>query len=68
MDNIYIRNDSAGNTKADKEKFTEKIDGATATIMGLDRAIRCGNDVSALEIMAIRKYHLQARQIYHVRD
>ena len=24
-----------------------KIDGAIATIMGLDRAIRCGNDVSA---------------------
>ena len=23
-----------------KEKFTEKIDGAVATIMGLDRAIR----------------------------
>ena len=29
---------------ADKEKSTEKIDGAIATIMGLDRAIRCGND------------------------
>ena len=47
MDNIYIRNDPAGNIKADKEKSTEKIDGAIATIMGLDRAIRCGNDVSA---------------------
>ena len=29
--------------KADKEKSTEKIDGAIATIMALDRAIRCGN-------------------------
>lgn len=47
MDNIYIRNDSEGNIKADKEKYTEKIDGAIATIMGLDRAIRCGNDVTA---------------------
>ena len=28
----------------DKEKSTEKIDGAVATIMALDRAIRCGND------------------------
>lgn len=28
-------------------KSTEKIDGAIATIMGLDRAIRCGNDVNA---------------------
>ncbi len=45
MDNIYIRTDPAGNIKADKEKSTEKIDGAIATIMGLDRAIRCGNEV-----------------------
>ena len=47
MDNIYIRTDPAGNIKADKEKSTEKIDGAIATIMGLDRAIRCGNDTGA---------------------
>ena len=40
MDNIYIRTDPAGNIKADKEKSTEKIDGAIATIMALDRAIR----------------------------
>ena len=44
MDNIFIRTDPAGNIKADKEKSTEKIDGVIATIMGLDRAIRCGND------------------------
>ena len=44
MDNIFIRTDPAGNIKADKEKSTEKIDGAVATIMALDRAIRCGND------------------------
>ena len=43
MDNIFIRTDPAGNIKADKEKSTEKIDGAIATIIGLDRAIRCGN-------------------------
>lgn len=47
MDNIYVRTDPAGNIKADKEKSTEKIDGAIATIMALDRAIRCGNDTSA---------------------
>ena len=47
MDNIFIRTDPAGNIKADKEKSTEKIDGAIATIMALDRAIRCGNDTSA---------------------
>ena len=47
MDNIYIRTDPAGNIKADKEKSTEKIDGAVATIMALDRAIRCGNNNGA---------------------
>lgn len=47
MDNIYIRTDPAGNIKTDKEKSTEKIDGAVATIMALDRAIRCGNDHGA---------------------
>lgn len=47
MDNIFIRTDPAGNIKADKEKSTEKIDGAIATIMGLDRAIRCENDTGA---------------------
>jgi phage terminase large subunit-like protein len=45
MDNIFIRTDPAGNIKPDKQKSTEKIDGAVATIMALDRAIRCGNEV-----------------------
>ena len=44
MDNIFIRTDPAGNIKADKAKSTEKIDGAIALIMALDRAIRCGNE------------------------
>ena len=46
MDNIYIRIDPARNIKPDKEKSTEKIDGAVAPVMALDRAIRCGNDTS----------------------
>lgn len=46
MDNIFICTDPAGNIKADKARSTEKIDGAIAMIMALDRAIRCGNDVS----------------------
>ena len=44
MDNVCARTDPAGNIKMDKEKSTEKIDGAVATVMALDRAIRCGND------------------------
>jgi len=42
MDNIHVRTDPAGNIKPDKEKSTEKIDGAVATIMALDRALRGG--------------------------
>jgi phage terminase large subunit-like protein len=45
MDNIFVRTDPAGNIKPDKEKSSEKIDGAVATIMALDRALRNeGND------------------------
>ena len=43
MDSIFIRTNPAGNIKPDKEKSTEKIDGVVATIMGLDRAIKCGS-------------------------
>ena len=39
LDNIYVKTDSAGNIKPDKEKSTERIDGAVALIMALDRAI-----------------------------
>jgi phage terminase large subunit-like protein len=44
MDNIFVRTDPAGNIKADKEKSTERIDGAVATIMALDRALRNQGD------------------------
>lgn len=40
MDNVFVRQDPVGNIKMDKEKSTEKIDGAVATVMALDRAIR----------------------------
>lgn len=40
MDNIFVRTDPAGNIKVDKEKSTERIDGAVALIMALDRALR----------------------------
>lgn len=42
MDNIFVRTDPAGNIKPDKEKSTEKIDGAVAAVMALDRAVRNG--------------------------
>ena len=46
MQPLYFLITTAGNIKPGKEKSTEKIDGAVATIMALDRAIRCGNDTT----------------------
>lgn len=48
MDNIFVRTDPAGNIKPDKEKSTEKIDGAVATVMALDRAIRNGGSAGSV--------------------
>ena len=31
MDNVYVRQDPAGNIKMDKEKSTEKIDAAVSS-------------------------------------
>jgi phage terminase large subunit-like protein len=47
--NMVVRQDPAGNLKPDKGKSTEKIDGMVALIMGLDRAMRHGNQVSVYE-------------------
>jgi len=49
MDNIYVKTDPAGNIKPDKEKSTEKIDGAVALIMALDRLIRNENKESVYD-------------------
>lgn len=49
MDNIHVRTDPAGNIKPDKQKSTEKIDGAVAMIMALDRAIRNENKESVYD-------------------
>ncbi len=43
MDNAFVRTDPAGNLKIDKEKSTEKVDGAVALVMGLDRAMKNQN-------------------------
>ncbi len=40
MDNIVVKEDEAGNIKPDKKKATERIDGAIAAIMALDRATK----------------------------
>ena len=43
MDNAFVRTDPAGNLKIDKEKSTEKVDGAIALVMALDRAMKNQN-------------------------
>ena len=48
MDNIFVRTDPAGNIKPDKEKSTERIDGAVALVMALDRAIRNGGGAGSV--------------------
>ena len=36
IDNVYVRTDPAGNIKMDKEKSTERINGAVIAVMVLD--------------------------------
>ena len=40
FNNVFVESDAAGNIKPSKEKSSEKIDGAVASIMALDRAQR----------------------------
>ncbi len=47
MDNIFVRTDPAGYIKPDKEKSTEKIDGAVVAVMALHRAVRNGGGVDS---------------------
>ena len=49
MDNVFIRTDPAGNLKIDKQKSTEKVDGAVALVMALDRAMKNQNGASVYD-------------------
>ena len=40
IDNVFVRTDPAENIKIDKQKSTEKVDGAVALVMALDRAMK----------------------------
>ena len=62
MDNIFIRTDPAGNIKADKEKSTEKIDGAIATIMGLTVRSAVAT-IQALRFMTAGAFCLSERMV-----
>jgi phage terminase large subunit-like protein len=53
-DNMVVSTDPAGNVKPNKQKSREKIDGIVAGVMGLDRAIRNGAQLSVYENRGIR--------------
>lgn len=40
LENLCVKTDPSGNLKPDKEKSTQRIDGAVAMIMALDRALK----------------------------
>ncbi len=40
MDNVFVRTDPAGNLLFDEPETTEKVDGAVALVMALDRAMK----------------------------
>jgi phage terminase large subunit-like protein len=40
LENMVVKTDPAGNVKPDKEKSSQRIDGAVALIMALDRALK----------------------------
>jgi phage terminase large subunit-like protein len=42
ISNLRVRSDPAGNVKIDKSKSADKVDGAIAAVMSLDRALRAG--------------------------
>jgi phage terminase large subunit-like protein len=42
VDNLVVAQDPAGNLKPDKARATQRIDGAVAMIMAIDRATRHG--------------------------
>ncbi|GHU77485.1 hypothetical protein AGMMS49992_25480 [Clostridia bacterium] len=54
IDNIFIKTDPAGNIKVDKEKSTERVDGAVALIMALDRAVKRGGGNSGASVYDTR--------------
>jgi phage terminase large subunit-like protein len=64
VDSIYIKTDPAGNIKPDKEKSTEKFDGAVATIMALDRALRHTGD-AARRYMTIGEFWFFEHHSFH---
>ena len=48
MGNVIVDKDAAGNTKPNKKKSTEKIDGVVALIMGLARATLDDDDTPSV--------------------
>lgn len=56
FDNMVVKQDEAGNIKPDKKRATEKIDGAVAVLMALDRALLRETKPSVYEKRGILSY------------
>ena len=65
MDNVYVRQDPAGNIKMDKEKSTEKIDAAVQPLWHLtvQFVIRAAREVYMMagKFLFIKKENLSGR-------
>lgn len=55
VSNVAIRTDAAENKKPDKEKSTERIDGAVALIMAIGRAMLKTQTISIYESMSVEE-------------
>lgn len=55
VSNVAIKSDPAGNAKPDKEKSTERIDGAVAMIMGFGRAMLKKDTASQYDSMTVEQ-------------
>jgi phage terminase large subunit-like protein len=53
MDNVFVSIDPAENVKIDKSKSTERVDGAVALVMALDRAAKNKEQSSAYDTRGI---------------
>ena len=51
--NVAVETDAAGNLKPSKKKSTERIDGLTAGIMALGRALSNHEDVGYVSVTII---------------
>jgi phage terminase large subunit-like protein len=60
IDNVRIRSDPAGNVKIDKGRSADKVDGAVAAVMALDRALRADEGADGGFVGKLSDYRIEA--------